>query len=93
MSQGLATKRKSLKRSISDSGEVQIPRLWHRYSRTSYNFLQGFMTVAEVAKHLGVSRSTVYQLCDRGEQGHMRVPNAIRVPMAVVVAFLRHRSR
>ena len=51
------------------------------------------MTVAEVAKHLGVSRSTVYQLCDRGQLQHMRVSNSIRVPKAVVVAFLRHRSR
>jgi hypothetical protein len=30
-------------------------------------FLQEFMTVAEVAQRLGVCRSTVYQLCERGE--------------------------
>lgn len=52
-------------------------------------FLQGFMTVAEVAKHLGVSRSTVYQLCERGELPHVRVSNAIRVPSVAVLAYLR----
>jgi excisionase family DNA binding protein len=51
------------------------------------------MTVPEVAKHLGVSRSTVYQLCGRGELEHVRVSNAIRVPKMIVVAFLRQRSR
>jgi excisionase family DNA binding protein len=45
------------------------------------------MTVAEVAKHLGVSRSTVYQLCERGELQHVRVSNAIRVPRAAVGTF------
>jgi excisionase family DNA binding protein len=54
-------------------------------------FLQGFMTVAEVAKHLGVSRSTVYQLCERGELRHVRVSNAIRVPKRAVVAYLHRR--
>jgi len=51
--------------------------------------LQGFMTVAQVAKRLGVCRSTVYQLCERGELGHVRVSNAIRVPCVAVVAYLR----
>jgi excisionase family DNA binding protein len=55
-------------------------------------FLQGFMTVAEVAKRLGVSRSTVYQLCERGELRLVRVSNAIRVPRSVVVAYLQQRS-
>ena len=50
------------------------------------------MTVAEVAKHLGVSRSTVYGLCERGELQHMRVSNAIRVPVRVVAAYLRQGS-
>lgn len=47
------------------------------------------MTVAEVAKHLGVSRSTVYQLCERGELAHIRVSNAVRVPTRAVIAYLR----
>ena len=50
-------------------------------------FLQGFMTVAEVAKHLGVSRSTVYQLCEHGRLQQVRVANAIRVPVASVIAY------
>ena len=52
-------------------------------------FLQGFMTVGEVAERLGVCRSTVYLLCERGELGHVRVSNAIRVPGVAVVAYLR----
>jgi excisionase family DNA binding protein len=56
-------------------------------------FLQGFMTVAEVAKRLGVCRSTVYQLCERGELRHVRVSNALRVPGAAVAAYLCSRPR
>jgi len=54
-------------------------------------FLEGFMTVAEVAKHLGVSRSTVYQLCERGELQHVRVSNAIRVSLMAVATFVGKR--
>ncbi len=46
------------------------------------------MTVAEVAKQLGVSRSTVYQLCEAGELNHVRVSNAIRVPVKAVSAYV-----
>jgi excisionase family DNA binding protein len=45
------------------------------------------MTVAEAAKHLGVSRSTVYQLCERGELQHVRISNAIRVPAAALAKY------
>jgi excisionase family DNA binding protein len=55
-------------------------------------FLQGFMTVPEVAKRLGVCRSTVYQLCERGELRHLRVSNAIRVPVRALAEYIR-RSR
>jgi excisionase family DNA binding protein len=47
------------------------------------------MTVAEVAKTLGVSRSTVYHLCERGELRHVRVSNAIRVHRTAVMAYFR----
>jgi excisionase family DNA binding protein len=55
-------------------------------------FLQALMTVAEVARHLGVSRSTVYQLCERGELHHLRVSNAIRVPIAAVASYVQRRA-
>jgi excisionase family DNA binding protein len=51
-------------------------------------FLQGFMTVPQVAKRLGVCRSTVYQLCERGELPHVRVSNAIRVPVRAIAEFI-----
>ena len=50
------------------------------------------MTVAEVAERLGVCRSTVYQLCERGALVHVRVSNAIRVPGVAIAAYLRRRS-
>jgi excisionase family DNA binding protein len=50
------------------------------------------MTVAEVATRLGVSRSTVYQLCERGEIAHVRVSNAIRVPIGAIAAYIRQVS-
>jgi len=52
------------------------------------------MTVPEVAKRLGVCRSTVYQLCERGELRHVRVSNAIRVPVRALAEYVgRSRSR
>jgi excisionase family DNA binding protein len=71
-----------------EAGEVQDSQVFApNLDGLLTTFLQGFMTVAEVAKHLGVSRSTVYQLCERGELTHVRVSNAIRVPRAAVVRF------
>jgi excisionase family DNA binding protein len=54
-------------------------------------FLQRFMTVAQVAERLGVCRSTVYQLCERGELRHVRVSNAIRVPGPALREYLVKR--
>ena len=50
-----------------------------------------FLTVCEVAKRLGVSRSSVYALCARGELRHVRVMNCIRVAQSDLVAFLKSR--
>ena len=38
-----------------------------------------FLTVREAARVLKVSTATVYKLCARGELGHVRVLNVIRV--------------
>ena len=38
------------------------------------------LTVREAARVLRVSRATVYKLCTRGELGHVRVLNGIRIP-------------
>ena len=45
-------------------------------------------TVREVAGRLRVSTATVYRMCERGELGHVRVSNAIRVPEAAVAALI-----
>jgi excisionase family DNA binding protein len=44
-----------------------------------------------VAKRLGVSRSSVYALCARGELRHVRVMNCIRVAEGDLVDFLKSR--
>ena len=56
-------------------------------------FLQGFMTVSQVAERLGVCRSTVYQLCERGEIPHVRVSNAIRVPVQALAEYVGRLSK
>ena len=56
-------------------------------------FLQGFMTVREVAKRLGVCRATVYQLCERGELRHVRVSNVIRVPVKAIAEYVGRTRR
>ena len=43
------------------------------------------LTVREAARVLRVSTATVYKLCTRGELGHVRVLNSIRIPSEVLV--------
>ena len=43
------------------------------------------LTVREAARVLQVSTATVYKLCTRGELGHVRVLNSIRIPSEVLV--------
>ena len=45
----------------------------------------------QVAAHLGVCAATVYKLCERGELGHVRVSNAIRIAPVDVEGYVsRH---
>jgi excisionase family DNA binding protein len=50
------------------------------------------LTVAEVARRLGVCRATAYRICRAGQLGHVRVSNAIRVPENALVAYLFGRA-
>ncbi len=50
------------------------------------------MSVAEVAKQLGVCRATVYKLCERGHLPHARVSNAIRIEPADLAAYLERNT-
>lgn len=43
-----------------------------------------FPTVREAARVLKVSMATVYKLSARGELGHVRVVNVIRIPAEVL---------
>jgi excisionase family DNA binding protein len=49
------------------------------------------LTVKQVAQVLKVCEATVYKLCARGELGHIRVSNAVRVSQAQLREFLRTR--
>jgi excisionase family DNA binding protein len=42
-----------------------------------------FVSVGELARMLGVSRATVYRAVGSGQIPHVRVSNAIRIPLAV----------
>lgn len=49
------------------------------------------ISLAEVAKRLGVCRATAYSLVERGELPHVRISNAIRVSPADLAAFVAAR--
>jgi excisionase family DNA binding protein len=49
-----------------------------------------FLTVAEVAAMMRVSRMTVYRLVHSGEMPAVRVGRSFRVPDYVVHDYLRH---
>jgi len=50
-----------------------------------------FLRVCDVANRLGVSRSSVYELCAHGELRHVRVMNCIRVAQSDLIDFLKSR--
>ena len=47
----------------------------------------GLLRVPEVAKFLGLARSTVYQLMDRGELPYAKIGRSRRVPRRAVVGL------
>jgi excisionase family DNA binding protein len=49
---------------------------------------RSLLTVAEVARRLGVCRATIYRICRSGRLGHVRVSNAIRVRENALAAYL-----
>jgi excisionase family DNA binding protein len=50
------------------------------------------LSAAEFARQLGVSKSTVYALCKRGEIPHLRIQNAIRIPTNWGALYLREQA-
>jgi excisionase family DNA binding protein len=52
------------------------------------NVTAPLLTVREVAERLGVCSATVYALVERGELGHVRVSNAIRIAPRELSAFI-----
>ncbi|MEJ7570210.1 MAG: helix-turn-helix domain-containing protein [Gaiellaceae bacterium] len=53
----------------------------------------GLLTVRDVAAQLGVCTATVYALCARGELGHLRVMNAVRVSDTQLAEFIAGARR
>lgn len=51
-----------------------------------------YLTVAEVAELMRVSRMTVYRLVNRGELPAVRVGRSFRVPQDALDAYLRENS-
>ena len=49
----------------------------------------GLITVAEVAKFLSVSRSTVYEAMERGELQYVKLGRSRRVPKRAVLDLAR----
>ncbi len=54
--------------------------------------VERWLTVAEVAERLRVSRASVYALCERGELRHARVGNVIRVCIDALRTLERQRG-
>jgi excisionase family DNA binding protein len=61
----------------------------HRLSRGADDLL----SVAEVARRLGMSTFTIYALCERSELPHVRVSNAIRIAPTDLAAFIARARR
>ena len=56
--------------------------------------LPEYARVSQVAELLGLSRSEVYRMAERGELPSTRVgETAVRIPKAELVAWLRARTR
>jgi excisionase family DNA binding protein len=49
---------------------------------------KSLLTVRDVAARLGVSRATVYKLCEEGALPHIRISNSIRVAPDALEAYL-----
>ena len=51
------------------------------------------LTVAQVARQLGVCNATVYKLCEAGALEHVRIVNLIRFEASAVERFIKSRKR
>jgi excisionase family DNA binding protein len=51
------------------------------------------LSVRQAAALLGVRAATVYQMCEQGEFEHVRMRNAIRVPVVALKAYLARARR
>lgn len=47
------------------------------------------LTVAEVAKHLRVSKMTIYRLVESGDLGSIKVGRSIRIPQKALDDYLK----
>ncbi|TMA15353.1 MAG: helix-turn-helix domain-containing protein [Deltaproteobacteria bacterium] len=83
------------KSSISLGTEAHAdPRISHTASQQHGSpgptGVQGaLLSVAAVARQIGVCTATIYRLCARGELPHVRLLNAIRIVPEDLAAFMR----
>jgi excisionase family DNA binding protein len=50
------------------------------------------LSVRDAAAQLGVCTATIYTLCERGELGHVRILNAIRIAATDLAAFVARNT-
>jgi excisionase family DNA binding protein len=60
---------------------------------TAIGVQSALLSVAAVARYLGVCTATVYALCARGELPHIRILSTIRVAPADLEAFVTRGRR
>ena len=65
-----------------------VPSVSPRASLRVVSSPRGLLTIREVAERLGLSKATIYALCERGELPHTRISNSIRVSAADLDVFL-----
>ncbi len=78
-------------------GTKPVPRFGDPGTKGAFKVVHAenanLLSVKDAAAALGVSASTVYELCERGALTHLRILNAIRIDSADLNAFVAAKKR